>query len=130
MMCGSDILRAGGINRKVDTMRILWLLPIGAVLALGACSNTAKTAEDSTTSQSGVLTLQSETVEVGCGMCVYGMAGAKGCKLYADVNGKTIPVSGADVDLHAHNLCSVSKEALVSGQIEGDTLVVTSIELN
>ncbi len=111
-------------------MRILWLLPIGAVLALGACSKTAMTAEDSATSQSGVLTLQSETVEVGCGMCVYGTAGAKGCKLYADVNGKTIPVSGADLDLHAHNLCSVSKDAVVSGRVDGDTLVVTSIEVN
>ncbi len=111
-------------------MRILWLLPIGAVLALGACSKTAKTADDSTSKQSGVVTLRSETVEIGCGMCVYGIASAKSCELYADVNGKTIPVSGADVDLHAHNLCSVSKEALVSGQIEGDTLVVTSIELN
>ena len=127
MMCGSDILRARGPNRKVDTMRTLWLLPLGAVLALGACSKTSKTAEDST--PSGIVTLRSETVEVGCGMCVYGAPDVKSCQLYAEVNGKIIPVSGADVDLHDHDLCSVSKNAVVSGRVDGDTLVVTSIEL-
>ncbi len=109
-------------------MRTLWLLPLGAVLVLGGCSKTAKTAEDST--PSGIVTLRSETVEVGCGHCVYGASDAKACQLYADVNGKTIPVSGADVDLSENNLCSAAKDAVVSGQVDGDTLVVTSIELD
>ena len=111
-------------------MRTLWLLPIGAAIALGACSQTEKTAQDPGTAPSGVVTLRSETVEVGCAMCVYGMSGVKGCKLAAVVDDKTILVTGADLDLHAHNLCSTSSDAVVTGTIDGDTMVVTTIELD
>ena len=111
-------------------MKILWLVPIGAAIALGACSQTEKTAEDPVSAPSGVVTLRSETVEVGCATCVYGMSGVKGCKLAAVVDDKTILVTGADLDLHAHNLCSTSSDAVVTGTIDGDTMVVTTIELD
>ncbi len=111
-------------------MRTLWLLPIGAALALGACGQSEKTTQAPDNQPSGVVTLRTETVEVGCASCVYGMPGVQGCKLAAVVNNNTILVTGTDLDLHDHDLCSVSKDAVVSGTVDGDTMVVTSIELD
>ena len=77
-----------------------------------------------------VVTLRSETVEVACGSCVYGMADVKGCKLACKINdGPPMLVTGSDLDLHAHKLCTVASSAVVSGEVEGDTLVVTAVEV-
>ena len=114
-------------NGKANPMKTLWLIPLGAVLALGACSQTSKTEAPATAE---VVTLRSETVEVACGSCVYGMDGVKGCKLACKINnGTPMLVTGGDVDLHAHNLCTTTGNAVVSGEVEGDTLVATAVEV-
>ncbi len=108
-------------------MKTLWLVPLGAALVLGACSQTSKTETPATAE---VVSLRSETVEVACATCVYGMAGVKGCKLACKIdNGSPMLVTGSDVDLHAHNLCSAATNAVVSGEVEGDTLVATAVEI-
>jgi hypothetical protein len=107
-------------------MKTLWLVPLGAALTLGGCSQTSKT---ETAAPAQVTTLRSETVEIGCGSCVYSMSGVKGCKLAAKIDDTPILVTGSDLDLHEHNLCKTTAEAVVTGEVEGDTLVVTSIEV-
>ncbi len=118
-------------NGKVNPMKTLCLVSIGTVLtlgvALGGCSQTPKT---ETAATSEVVTLRSETVEVACGMCVYGMTGVQGCQLAAKIgNGDPILVTGSDLDLHEHELCSAASDAVVTGEVEGDTLVVTAVEI-
>lgn len=118
-------------NGKVNPMKTLCLVSLGTVLtlgvALGGCSQTPKT---ETAATSEVVTLRSETVEVACGMCVYGMEGVQGCQLAAKIdNGDPILVTGSDLDLHEHKLCSVASDAVVTGEVEGDTLVVTAVEI-
>ncbi|MEE8459079.1 MAG: DUF6370 family protein [Phycisphaerales bacterium] len=108
-------------------MKTLCFLSLGAVLALGGCSQTPTTETAATTE---VVSLRSETVEVACGSCVYGMDGVKGCKLAVKINnGDPILATGSDLDLHKHNLCSSPSQAVVTGEVEGDTLVVTSVEI-
>jgi hypothetical protein len=108
-------------------MKTLCLLSLGAALALGGCSQTSKT---ETAATSEVVTLRSETVEVACGSCVYGMDGVNGCKLAVKIdNGDPMLATGSDVDLHAHNLCKAPTKAVVTGEVEGDTLVMTSVEI-
>ncbi len=109
------------------------VLTLGVVLgvalgvALGGCSQTLKT---ETAATSEVVTLRSETVEVACGSCVYGMDGVVGCKLAVRINnGDPMLVTGSDLDLHEHNLCSAATDAVVTGEVEGDTLVVTAVEI-
>ncbi len=68
------------------------------------------------------------TVEIGCAMCVYGMPGVQGCKLAASIDGQPTLVTGVDVDLHAHKLCSAPREAVVTGTMEGDDLVASTID--
>ena len=102
-------------------------LAVALTMALGGCSQTPKTETAATTE---VVTLRSETVEVACGSCVYGMAGVKGCKLAARINDEDpILVTGSDLDLHEHQLCSTANTAVVTGEVEGDTLVVTTVEI-
>ena len=114
-------------NGKVSIMKTLCLVSLGAALALGGCSQTAKT---ETAATAEVVTLRSETVEVACGSCVYGMDGVVGCKLAAKVNsGDPMLVTGSDLDLHEHKLCSVATDAVVTGEVDGDTLVVTAVEI-
>ncbi len=114
-------------NGKVNLMKTLCLVSLGAALALGGCSQTPKT---ETAATAEVVTLRSETVEIACGHCIYGMAGAKGCTLAAKINnGDPILVTGSDLDLTEHNLCSAATDAVVTGEVEGDTLVVTAVEI-
>ncbi len=108
-------------------MKTLCLVSLGAALALGGCSQTSKT-ETAVTAE--VVTLRSETVEVACGSCVYGMAGVTSCKLAVKINdGDPMLVTGSDLDLHEHHLCTTAAEAVVTGEVEGDTLVVTAVEI-
>ena len=110
-------------------MKTLCLVSLGAALALGGCSQTAQT-ETPATATAEVVTLRSETVEIACGMCVYGMTGVQGCKLAAKIdNGDPVLVTGSDLDLHEHKLCSAASDAVVTGEVEGDTLVVTAVEI-
>ena len=77
-------------NGKVNPMKTLCLVSLGTVLtlgvALGGCSQTPKT---ETAATSEVVTLRSETVEVACGMCVYGMEGVQGSHSPSLSNAKT-----------------------------------------
>ncbi len=108
-------------------MKALCLVSLGAALALGGCSQTPMT---ETAATAEVVTLRSETVEVACGSCVYGMDGVVGCKLAAKINnGDPILVTGSDLDLHEHNLCSTATDAVVSGEVDGDTLIASSVEI-
>ena len=68
------------------------------------------------------------TVEVGCAKCVFDMPGVQGCKLAASIDGQPMLVTGVDVDLHAHELCSVAREAVVTGAMEGDGLVASTLD--
>ena len=105
-------------------MKTLCLVSLGAALALGGCSQTAKT---ETAATAEVVTLRSETVEIACGSCVYGMDGVQGCKLAAKINGDPILVTGSDLDLHEHHLCSTASDAVVSGEVDGGVLVASSV---
>ncbi len=123
-------------NGKVNPMKTLSMVSLGTVLtlgmahgmALGGCSQTPKT---ETAATSEVVTLRSETVEVACGHCVYDMAGVNSCQLAAKIdNGDPMLVTGSDLDMHEHpNLCSTVSDAVVTGEVEGDILVVTAVEI-
>ena len=68
------------------------------------------------------------TIEVGCAMCIYDMDGVQGCTLAANIDGEPMLMTGVDVDLHAHDLCSVAKDAVVTASMEGDGLVASTID--
>ena len=72
--------------------------------------------------------LTNQTVEIGCGSCIYSMKGVEGCKLAAKIDGKTYLVTGAD-HVDAHKFCSAAKSAIASGQVEGDRFVATRLEV-
>ena len=110
-------------------MRILWIIPIGTALALGACAQNAETAEETSAAPTTLVSLNSETVEVGCGKCVYDIAGVTSCVLAAKIGDRAVLVTGADVDLHDHGLCEDTGTAVVSGRLEGDTFVATTVDI-
>lgn len=68
------------------------------------------------------------TVEVGCAKCIYGMPGIQGCTLAANIDGQPMLVTGADVDFKANKLCSAAKPAVVTGTMEGDNLVASTLD--
>jgi hypothetical protein len=71
--------------------------------------------------------ISDKTVEAGCSMCVFHVAGAKSCDLAVKLDGKTYMVNGAKVD--AHQFCSGAKKCVVSGKIEGDKFVATKFDV-
>lgn len=73
--------------------------------------------------------LKDQTVEVGCAQCVYHMSGVQACEMAAVVNGQPMLLTGVEVDLHEHGLCSGAAEAVVSGRVVDGELVATELEI-
>ena len=107
-------------------MKLLQLVSICAVAMILSCSQETQTAGVSPAAMS---TLKAQTIEVGCGLCVYNMSDVAGCQLAAKIDGEPILVKGVELDLHDHGLCSGSKSAVVSGVVEGKELLATSVEV-
>jgi hypothetical protein len=55
------------------------------------------------------------------------MSDVKGCKLAVKIDGKACLVTGAN-HINAHDYCGTSKQATVSGRIEGGRFVATKFE--
>lgn len=117
------------LSWKANTMRTLWIIPIGTALALGACAQNTETSEDTGATPVTVVSLRSEAVEVGCAMCVYDMPGVTSCQLAVMVGDHPVLVTGAEVDLHDHGLCEAAGTALVSGRVDGDMFVATTVDM-
>jgi hypothetical protein len=71
-------------------------------------------------------TITNQAVEAGCGMCIYKMPGVKGCHLAALIDGKPYLVQGAEWP--NHDFCDRKVQAVVTGKLEGDKFIVTSLE--
>ena len=95
-------------------MKFLQPLSICAVVMILGCSQETQTAEQLSVSPGAMSTLDAQTIEVGCGMCVYNMDDVAGCKLAAVIDGEPMLVKGVKLDMHGHGLCSGSKSAVVS----------------
>lgn len=128
-MEGPDNPPRFGHTGKANMMKTLWSIPIGAALALGACARNAETAQDTGATPTTLVSLSSETVEVGCGKCVYDIPGVTSCVLAAKIGDHAVLVTGAEVELQDHGLCEDTGTALVSGRLEGDTFVATTVEM-
>ncbi len=72
---------------------------------------------------------ENRTVKVGCGMCIYEMVGVDSCELAIHADGHSMLVTGVDMDLHDHGLCSKEGMAVVSGEVKDGVLVATSVEV-
>ena len=108
-------------------MRCLLLATICAAAATVGCEKTEPSTGNA--DPSTVLTLSSESVEVGCYGCIYEMSDAEGCELAAVINGTPMRVTGVDLDAHKNGLCSAAKTAVVSGRVDGDNFLATSVQL-
>jgi hypothetical protein len=78
--------------------------------------------------KSSAANITNKSIELGCAQCVFHMAGADGCELAANVDGKTYMVKG-NHGQNAHHFCEAGKPATVTGMIDGDTLIVTSVKV-
>ena len=78
--------------------------------------------------------LVNETITVACGSCIFGMK-VKGCPWAAEVDGHYVLVKGAvpskaEHDAHAKDgMCNVARKAVVSGDLRGGLLTVTTMKL-
>ena len=104
-------------------MKAFLLLSVCTAICLVGCSKSAKTGTQDV--QMGVL--EDETVEVGCGKCVYHMDKVKGCDLAVVIDGHPMLFTGYEIDMGEAHLCSGAKEAVVSGTVEGDVVVLTEV---
>lgn len=73
--------------------------------------------------------------EVSCGQCQFDLTGQKGCDLAIRIDGKAYFVDGAHIDDFgdAHDketgFCEVVRKAEVTGKIEEDRYLATSVGL-
>ena len=70
------------------------------------------------------------TLEVGCAKCIYQVEGANDCSQVATaIDGKTLLISGVNVDAHEMGLCSAAKMASVEGAVEGGKFIASKVEV-
>jgi hypothetical protein len=77
----------------------------------------------------GKATSETQTAEIGCGGCMYKMAGAAGCKTAVKLDGKTYWVEGLEIDAHGAGLCDATKQAEIAGKIENGKYTATYLKL-
>lgn len=70
--------------------------------------------------------IKNETLEAACGVCLYKMPGVKGCPLAVMIDGKPYLVEGAKWP--NHDYCDRKCQAVVTGKLEGDKFIATSLE--
>jgi hypothetical protein len=99
---------------------------VGALLAIGvallACS------------PEPIVKIDDRVVTVACGRCVFEMEGVEeGCPWAAEVDGVHYLVEGAVPHIHnshtADGICNMPRQARVKGEIRGEVLYVSSVQL-
>lgn len=121
MMCHVDI--ASG---RVLGMKEVHEFPITAFRAVGEHGAHDPHAPGDPAHGGGTAKMiKSQTVEAGCGACIYKMAGVEGCPLAIMVDGKPYLVEGATWP--NHDYCDRKCQAVVTGKLEGDTFIATSV---
>jgi hypothetical protein len=88
---------------------------------------------NNSTETANVTVLQDQVVEAACGECQFQMEG-NSCDLAIRVNGKSYFVDGAKLDEQgdphgADGMCTVKRQAKVSGRIENGRFAATSFDL-
>jgi hypothetical protein len=73
-----------------------------------------------------VMNISNQTVAAGCGVCIFSMPGVTGCPLAVRIDGKTYLVEGAEWP--NHDYCERECRAVVSGKVEGDKFVASSLK--
>ena len=101
-------------------MRKLLVSVVGVALVvlLAGCGN-----------PSGSSAASEKIVEVGCGLCSYGMDGVEGCLTAAKIGDTPYLVTGAELDAHSSGLCQSVKQAMMAGEIEDGMFVASAIKL-
>ena len=77
--------------------------------------------------QGAAMNITNRTVDAACGVCVYKMSGQEGCPLAVKIDGKTYVVEGAKWP--NHDYCDKNCKAIVSGRVEGDKFIATSLKV-
>jgi hypothetical protein len=122
-------------------LALLAALPI-VVTAIGCTQNPdSKAAPASTTRPAAApvapadgvklasLKLDGQTIEVGCGMCIYHMPGVQRCTTAAMVNGAPVLLEGAGAEGYAHAFCSEAQTATVSGSLENGKVALSAFKV-
>ena len=75
----------------------------------------------------------SQTVDVGCGRCIFAMEEAQGCPWAAEIGGKPYLMLGTIPEDHVNHsatgICNMRRQARVEGFIRQDRFVANSLEL-
>ncbi len=97
----------------------------GLLLGFFGCTSSTDTADQAPVEPQVV---SEQSVEAACASCIYKMEGVEDCELAVKIDGTTYLVSGVDLDAHESGLCDAAKQAVISGEIDGDRFVATSFE--
>lgn len=84
-----------------------------------------KTAVAAIESVDAAMVISNQTVEAGCGVCIYHMPGIEGCPLALLIDGKPYLVDGAEWP--NHDYCDFKCHAVVNGKIEAGRFIATSL---
>jgi len=82
------------------------------------------------------VTVEAETLAVGCGTCMFKQVGGRGCYWAAQVKGTTYPMEGealpSEKELPSHGpegMCTMERKAVVTGAVQAGILEVSAFEL-
>ena len=99
--------------------------PSGAAAVLGVAKDAAKPVVAAAGAAAGA----AAKLEIACAKCVYKMADVTACAPAVKVAGKTLLLSGGNVDAHAVGICTGPKQATIEGKEEGGKFVATKVDI-
>jgi hypothetical protein len=80
-----------------------------------------------------VVLIEGQTVEVGCGRCIYEMKDVDGCPWAAQIDGRHYLLRGpVPMDHNSHEpdgICNMRRKAVIDGELRGELLMVSKMEL-
>jgi hypothetical protein len=80
-----------------------------------------------------VTRIDDQLLTVACGRCVFEMPGVEGCPWAAEIDGRHYLMRGSLPKNHSSHeptgICNMHRQARVNGEIRGDVLYVSNLEL-
>ncbi len=110
-------------------MKTLLCLVTGAFLLLTGCVS-----DNKSTQTAHVAKIDRTVVDAGCGQCLLGLKGQKGCDLAVRLNGQSYFVDGITMkdlgDAHADDgMCNTLRKAKVTGELVNNRFQTKSFDL-
>ncbi|MDP7742371.1 MAG: DUF6370 family protein [Lentisphaeria bacterium] len=102
---------------------------VSTAMMITGCGGSKEASASTAPANNAPTTAEAMNYEVGCGSCIFDMAGFEGCAAAVMVDGKAYQIEGVEIPAHKIGLCKAGSWANMAGEVKDDTFIATSFAL-